>query len=86
MHRAPRSPSRALVFGDRSIWWRAGVEPDHRVAEAVDLVETKRDAQGRWPLENPHAGEVHFELEDGAGTPSRWNTLRALRVLDWHSR
>ncbi len=71
---------------DRSIWWRAGVEPDHRVAEAVDLVETKRDAQGRWPLENPHAGEVHFELEDGAGTPSRWNTLRALRVLDWHSR
>ena len=64
---------------------RAGVEPDQRVAEAIDRVEKKRDAQGRWPLENPHAGEVHFDMEDGAGKPSRWNTLRALRVLDWYS-
>jgi hypothetical protein len=64
---------------------RAGVEPDQRVAEAIDLVEKKRDADGRWPLENPHAGEIHFDLEDGAGKPSRWNTLRALRVLDWYS-
>jgi hypothetical protein len=64
---------------------RAGVEPDQRIAEAIDLVEKKRDNDGRWPLENPHAGEVHFEMEDGAGNPSRWNTLRALRVLDWFS-
>jgi hypothetical protein len=64
---------------------RAGVEPDQRVAEAIDLVEKKRDACGRWPLENPHAGVVHFDMEDGAGKPSRWNTLRALRVLDWYS-
>jgi hypothetical protein len=64
---------------------RAGVEPDPRVAEAIDLVEKKRDGDGRWPLENPHAGEVHFDMEDGAGKPSRWNTLRALRVLDWYS-
>jgi hypothetical protein len=64
---------------------RAGVEPDQRVAEAIDLVEKKRDGDGRWPLENPHAGEVHFDMEDGAGQPSRWNTLRALRVLDWYS-
>jgi hypothetical protein len=64
---------------------RAGVEPDERVAEAISLVEKKRDEYGRWPLENPHAGEVHFDMEDGAGKPSRWNTLRALRVLDWHS-
>jgi len=64
---------------------RAGVEPDQRVAEAIDLVERKRDGDGRWPLENPHAGEVHFDMEDGAGRPSRWNTLRALRVLDWYS-
>jgi hypothetical protein len=64
---------------------RAGVEPDPRVAEAVDLVLKKRDAGGRWPLENPHAGQVHFDMEDGAGKPSRWNTLRALRVLDWSS-
>jgi len=64
---------------------RAGVEPDPRVAEAIDLVEKKRDADGRWLLENPHAGEVHFEMEDGAGKPSRWTTLRALRVLDWYA-
>jgi hypothetical protein len=62
---------------------RTGAEPDRRVAEAVDLVERKQDSNGRWPLENPHAGEVHFDLEEGAGKPSRWNTLRALRVLDW---
>jgi hypothetical protein len=30
-----------------------------------------------------HEGESHFEMEDGEGTPSRWNTLRAMRVLDW---
>jgi hypothetical protein len=64
---------------------RAGVEPDQRVAEAIDLVKKKRDGYGRWPLENPHAGEVHFDMEEGAGKPSRWNTLRALRVLDWYS-
>ena len=64
---------------------KADVKPDQRVAEAVDLVEKKRDSGGRWPLENPHAGEVHFDLEDGAGKPGRWNTLRALRVLDWYS-
>ena len=63
----------------------AGVEPDVRVAEAIDLVQRKRDSDGRWPLENPHAGKVHFEMEDGAGQPSRWNTLRGLRVLDWYS-
>ena len=63
----------------------AGVEPDERVADAIDLVKRKQDSDGRWPLENPHAGAVHFDMEDGAGKPSRWNTLRALRVLDWYS-
>ena len=64
---------------------RAGGEPDARVAEAIELVQKKRDAHGRWPLENPHPGEVFFDMEEGAGKPSRWNTLRALRVLDWSS-
>jgi hypothetical protein len=62
---------------------RAGVAPDGRVAEAIDLVRKKRDEHGRWPLENPHPGPVHFELEGSAGEPSRWNTLRALRALHW---
>lgn len=65
---------------------RAGAAPDARTAEAVDLVRTRRDESGRWPLENPHPGPVYFEMERGAGAPSRWNTLRALRVLRWADR
>lgn len=61
----------------------AGVVPDARVAEAIDLVEQRRGDDGRWPLENVHPGAVPFEMEEGEGKPSRWNTLRALRVLDW---
>jgi hypothetical protein len=64
---------------------RAGVEPEQRLAEAIDLVKKKKDGDGRWPLENPHAGAVHFDMEEAAGAPSRWNTLRALRVLDWYA-
>ena len=62
---------------------RATVTPDERVAEAIDLLWMKRDQNGRWPLENPHPGPVHFDMEGQAGEPSRWNTLRALRVLRW---
>ena len=61
----------------------AEVEPDERIAEAIGIVEGNRDPDGRWPLQNVHEGEVHFQMEDGEGKPSRWNTLRALRVLDW---
>jgi len=61
----------------------AAVTPDERTAEAIDIVRSKRDAEGRWPLENPHPGELHFEIDAGEGRPSRWNTLRALPVLDW---
>jgi hypothetical protein len=63
---------------------RAGVEPDQRIAEAIDLVAKKRGGDGRWPLENPHPGQVHFVMEDVSDKASRWNTLRALRVLDWY--
>jgi hypothetical protein len=63
---------------------RAGAEADQRLAEAIELVEKKQGSDGRWLLENPHPGQVHFEMEDGPGTASRWNTLRALRVLDWY--
>jgi hypothetical protein len=61
----------------------AGAEPDERFAEALALVAAKRDADGRWPLENSHQGPTHFEMEGPDGFPSRWNTLRALRVLTW---
>ena len=56
---------------------------DERVAEAIEVVERNRGADGRWPLQNGHEGESHFEMEEGEGRPSRWNTLRAMRVLDW---
>ena len=60
-----------------------GGRPDPRLADAVSLVRDKRQSDGTWPLENSHPGLVHFELEDGDGARSRWNTLRALRVLRW---
>jgi hypothetical protein len=63
-----------------------GDRPDPRVDEAVELVVSKRQPDGRWLLENTHPGDVHFELEEGDGRPSRWNTLRALRVLDWYGK
>lgn len=64
---------------------RAGVAPDERLAEAIDLVASKRDSDGRWPLETQYPGKIPVDTDDGQGRPSRWNTLRALRVLDWYS-
>jgi hypothetical protein len=60
-----------------------GEEPDERCAEAIDLVTAKRDRLGRWHLDNVHQGPTHFRMEGPEGAPSRWNTLRAMRVLDW---
>jgi hypothetical protein len=64
----------------------AGDPPDPRVDEAMQLLRTKRQPDGTWLLENTHPGRVPFRLEDGDGQPSRWNTLRALRVLRWYER
>jgi hypothetical protein len=62
----------------------AGVTPDKRLAEAVGRVVQQQDKDGRWPLQNPHPDPVGLNMEGGAGSPSRWNTLRALRVLRWY--
>jgi hypothetical protein len=62
---------------------RSGTRPDPRLAEAVEIVRSKRQPDGRWLLDRVHPGRVHFTLEGGVGQASRWNTLRALRVLDW---
>lgn len=63
---------------------RRGGTPDQRLAEAIELVRGKREPDGRWLLENTHPGAVHIRFEEPDGTPSRWNTLRALRVLRWY--
>ncbi len=61
-----------------------GDPPDPRADEAMQLLRSKRQPDGTWLLENTHSGKVHFDLEEGDGRPSRWNTLRALRVLRWY--
>jgi len=63
-----------------------GDPPDSRVDEAIDLLRSKQQPDGTWLLENTHPGAVHFPLEAGDGRPSRWNTLRGLRVLRWYER
>ena len=55
---------------------------DPRLSEAVDIVSRRREADGRWTLEYAYGGKTHFPLER-LRAPSRWNTLRALRVLKW---
>ena len=64
----------------------AGDVADSRLVEAADLLRSKQQADGTWLLENTHAGKVHFTLEDADNQPSRWNTLRALRVLSWYEK
>jgi hypothetical protein len=58
-------------------------EPDERMAEALGIVESKRDADGRWPLDNAYHDKLLVDLGETEGQPSRWITLRALRVLRW---
>jgi hypothetical protein len=48
--------------------------------DALDVLLGKRRKDGKWPLQAKHTGQTHFEMEK-SGQPSRWNTLRALRVL-----
>ena len=64
----------------------AGDRPDPRMREAIELVRSKQRPDGTWPLENTYPGKIHFSLEDGDNQPSRWNTLRALRVLSWYEQ
>jgi len=54
--------------------------------EAIGILLSKRQADGRWLLEKTHPGKTSFPLEEGDGRPSRWNTLRALRVLRWYGQ
>jgi hypothetical protein len=63
----------------------ARVMPDPRMTEAIDLVASKRHADGYWLLENVHPDQLDAEPGAAKGSPSRWITLRALRGLDWYA-
>jgi hypothetical protein len=65
---------------------RSDATPDPRMAEAVEVVQSKQQPDGRWLLDRIHPGRVYFDIEGDVGASSRWNTLRALRVLDWWGR
>jgi hypothetical protein len=57
-------------------------EKDERMAEGIDLIRSKQGQDGYWKLQQKYSGRVFFDMEE-SGEPSRWNTLRALRILKW---
>jgi hypothetical protein len=63
-----------------------GGPPDGRADEAVRIVESKRQPDGRWLLDDTHNEALAFPFDESVGGPSRWNTLRALRVLRWYKQ
>ncbi len=62
----------------------AGIKPDSRVREAIDVVIERGHQNGRWPMNFLHPEYIPLEMETAVGSASRWNTLRALRVLQWY--
>jgi hypothetical protein len=64
-------------------YFRSAAVKDPRLGEAIDHVRSRRQADGTWLLDWNPPGRVWFDLDDGAGKPSRWVTLRAMRVLRW---
>ena len=67
----------------RSVAALTGAAPDPRLGEAVDHVRSRRLPDGTWPLDWSLPGRVWFDVDDGAGNPSRWVTLHAMRALRW---
>ena len=65
---------------------QARPEPDERMNEALDIVESKRGADGRWRLEHAYHDASLVDFGEAEGQPSRWITLRALRTLRWAGR
>ena len=62
-----------------------GIKPDSRVGDAIEAVMERRHQNGRWPLNLLHPEHIPLEMETDVGGASRWNTLRALRVLRWYN-
>jgi len=62
-----------------------GIKPDSRISEAIEIVIQRRHQNGRWPLNLLHPERIPLEMETEVARASRWNTLRALRVLRWYN-
>jgi hypothetical protein len=60
---------------------RLGLGTDPRLAAALRLIRDKQDAAGRWALEYDYAGKAWGDW-GAKKQPSKWVTLRALRVLE----
>jgi hypothetical protein len=63
-------------------FWNCGAARDARLVDAIELLQKRRQPDGRWLLPSGYSGKIFFEMER-VGEASRWNTLRALRVLRW---
>jgi hypothetical protein len=86
--------SRSMTLASFPPWWHYDVlrgldylrsvdaPRDERFSDAIDLIRAKRRKDGTWTRQSRHSGQEWFEMEP-TGQPSRWNTLRALRVLRW---
>jgi len=54
--------------------------------EALEIVTAKRDPDGRWPLDVRYHESMQVDFGEAVGAPSRWITLRSLRILRWAGR
>lgn len=79
-HRWYYNVLRGLVY-----FARVNAPRDERLHDAIEVLNGRRRADGTWPVQHKYPGRVFFEMEK-VGGPSRWNTLRALQVLQWWKR
>jgi len=62
---------------------KSHVQPDARIRDAVEIIDSKQQADGRWLLDRAYDEALAVQCGESVGAPSQWNTLRALRVLRW---
>jgi hypothetical protein len=89
-HRQTRAPFLvpdilALRRLARTDYLRNAGKPDDRVGAAIEALMERRHQNGRWPLNLLHSERIPLQMETAVGSASRWNTLRALRVLRWYA-
>jgi len=63
---------------------KASATPDERMAKAIELLRSRRIADGFWLNEVNYSSEMPIKVDADEGQPSKWNTLRALRVMNWY--